>query len=216
MPQKQLSKYEDLRKRILKNPGQVKVTSRQKMIEELPHVSLNFPINYKLWPGIMNVMGKLEKADPGHEYIYPSAFHCTLELCGILGKNISQDDIPVIISKVNAALKNFKGFEVTLRGFNSFGTNTFVQVFSPDNKLFKLHNLLNSIIAHNEPEFEGENYVPHVAVIYYHHKPDKLFSILNKYSDILIGKMRVGKINLIKGEPSLLVNRMEVIRSWQI
>lgn len=215
MPQEQLSKYDGLRKRILANSDCAVITSKQKIISAPPHISLNFPISHKLWPGIMRVVGELEKIDPSQGYLYPPAFHCTLKSCGILGKDISEEDIPAIISKISAALKDFKSFKVTLRGFNSFTTNTFVQVFSKDNKLFQLHSLLNSVV-HSEPELEGENYVPHVAVIYYYHRPAKLFSVLNKYSDSLIGNMRVDKINLIKGEPSLFVNRMEVIRSWQI
>lgn len=216
MLQEQLLKYEALRRRILINPSQIRVTTKQKRMAEPPHISLNFSVDCKLWPGIMHVMEELEKADPGHEYIYPSIFHCSIKLCGILGKNISQDDIPAIVSKVGAALKDFKSFEVTLRGFNSFTTNTFIQVFSQDNKLFLLHNLLNNIVAFGEPEFEGENYVPHIAVIYYYHKPDKLLSVLNKYSNTLIGKMRVDKINLIQGNPSLFVNRMEVIKTFRL
>lgn len=215
MPQKQLSGYDGLRRRILTNPACAVITSKQKIMTAPPHISLNFPINYKLWPEIMRVMGELEKVDPGHGYLYPSAFHCTIKSCGILGENVSQDDIPAMISKVGAALKSSKGFDVILRGFNSLTSNTFVQVFSKDNKLFKLHSLLNNV-AYGEPEFEGENYVPHVAVIYYYHRPDRLFSVLNEYGDTLIGKMRVNKINLIKGEPSLFVNRMEVIQSWRI
>ena len=209
IPQDQLQKYEDLRKRISGNHNQIKITGKEKRTAEPSHVSLNFSIDTALWPGIMDIVGRLEKEDPGHEYIYPSAFHCTLKLC-------SENNLPETIAKVSKVLKNFKPFEVVLRGLNSFTTNAFIQVFSEDGKLFDLHDLLNGVIPSGEPEFERENYIPHVVEIYYYHKPDKLFSVLDEYKDTLIGKMKVDKINLIRGVPSLFVRRIETIKTFQL
>ncbi|MDO8559056.1 MAG: 2'-5' RNA ligase family protein [bacterium] len=209
MQQDQIKRYEDLRKRILGDQGQIKFTSKEKRMAEPSHVSLNFSIDTALWPGIMDVVGRLEKEDPGHEYIYPSAFHCTLKLC-------SGNNLPETIEKISKALENFKPFEVVLQGLNSFTTNAFIQVFSEDGNLFDLHDLLNDVISSGEPEFEGENYIPHVAAIYYYHKPDKLFSVLGEYKDILIGKMKIDKINLIKGNTALFVHRIETIKTFQL
>ena len=214
MLQDQLQKYENLRRKILGNPDQARVTSKKERMEEPPHISLNFPVDSSFWDRIMNLVGELEKEDPGHEYIYPPILHCTVKSCGVLGKNISEDTIPEIIPRIDKALKDFKAFEITLRGLNTFTTNTFIQVFSEDSRLFDLHNLLNDTVPYGEPEFERENYTPHVTIIYYYHRPDKLFTALGRHKDILVGKMKVDKVNFIIGTPSLFIQRMKVIKTF--
>src|SRR3989344_4589631 len=109
IPQDQVQKYEDLRKKILESHNQIKVTSKEERMAMPSHVSLNFPINTSLWSRAMDIVGELEKEDPGHEYVYPSALHCSLKLCG-------GDELPETIAKISKALKNFKSFEVVLRG----------------------------------------------------------------------------------------------------
>ncbi len=212
MLQDQLQKYENLRNRLLLRPDRAVITNKEKRMAEPSFISLNFPVDPGLWVRIMNIAGNLKKEDPSHEYICPSAFHCTVKLCGILSKSISEDATSLIISSINNVLKDFKAFEVTLRGLNTFTTNTFIQVFTSDNRLFDLHNLLKDAVPYGEPEFEGENYVPHVAIIYYYHRPDKLFTALGRYKNILIGKMKVDKINLIMGN----LQKRKVIKTFRL
>ena len=215
MLKEQIQRYENIRKSFV-NPDKAIVTSKKERMKGFLDLSFNFPIDPGFHAKIIEIMEELKKEDPGHEYTYSSMLHCTVKSVGLIGKQIDEKLIPEVIEKTEKALKDFPSFEVELRGINTFPVATFIQVFSEDNKLFDLHNKLNSAIPYSEyPEFEGKGYNPHVAIIYFYHKPIKLFAALNKYKDIPVGKMKVREINLIKGRPERFI-KMEAIKNFQL
>lgn len=209
----QIQKYEKIRQ-AFSDPSQAII--RQKTKEGLPFLSLNFPIVPELSKRITDIMKELEKIDPGHEHIPVSWLHCTVKSFGLVGNHISEEDIPGVINRVEEILRNFPSFEVELRGVNVLRPVLFIQVFSKDNKLFELHNLLKDAIPYSGyPQLEGEGYTPHVTAAYFAHKPDKLFSLLNNYKDIPIGKMRASRFEIIRGIPGGFLKR-ELIKSFKL
>ncbi|MBZ9571798.1 2'-5' RNA ligase family protein [Patescibacteria group bacterium] len=187
-------------------------------IPEFNDLSLNFWISPPLKEKISEIAQLLREKFPNQDYVPQDMYHCTVKSCGLLRKQIQESVIPDVIKKTKEALVGFQPFEVELKGFSQFPNNIFVQVFSPDDKLFELHKRLNNAIPFSEyPEFEGNNYMPHVAVIYFYEEPTELFETIKKnYQEISFGKMLVSQINIIKGGLPPDGHRVDVLETFKL
>ena len=194
------------------------IKDKNNPIPEFNDLSHNFFLSTQLIEKISETIQPLKKEFPDQDYVPKDTYHCTVKSCGLLGKQINDSVMPDVIERTKESLNNFQPFEIELRGFSSFPNNIFVQVFSSDGKLYELHKKLNNAIPFSEyPGFEGDNYKPHVATIYFFEEPTKLVeTINNKHKDISFGKMTIDKINLIKGGLPPDGHRMEIIETFNL
>jgi len=87
--------------------------------------------------------------------------HCTVKaiaLCDEIPKEIKSwaKESEKIISRQ-------KSFKVSLKDVAKFPTAIFANVYS--NELLKLHKKLSKILPSSQPQYENENYVPHVSIV---------------------------------------------------
>jgi 2'-5' RNA ligase len=215
--EEQISKYNSIRKSFA-DPAKVFLKNRANPLPQFNDVSFNFWLTDNLRNAILNnFINQVKKIEPSQDYVTAEMYHCTVKSCGLLGKQLNENQISEIIEQAKEELKDFPKFRIKLRGVNNFPNTIFIQVFSENGELYRLHNTLNSIIPFSEyPEFEGENYTPHIATVYFFEQPETLFKELDKYKSTEFGEMVVESINLIKGGLSPDGHRMEVIERFDL
>lgn len=122
-------------------------------------ITLNFFIPQK-------VVDKLNKVVIYGDVLYDwrkSRFcHCTLKAIASTDKIPEKGILDYWVSKSSAVIKAHKPFAVKIHGIESFPTAIFAKVDSPE--LVSLHKNLYKILPSSQPQFENENYVPHVSV----------------------------------------------------
>ena len=153
--------------RIFESKGEIK-----------PHASVLVRIKPSLWEPVQKLQGVLEEIEHDHEHLHPLVFHFSLKYCGNFDNEISEDIIPNVGDICRRILLQFHPFEVILKGLNVFCGCIFIQVFSPDGTLYKLHNALQDELKKIVMEYskvQGKNFIPHVTVVTLNHRPSKLF-----------------------------------------
>lgn len=215
--EEQILKYNSIRK-LFTDPTKVAIKNRAKPLPQFNDISFSFWLTENLRNSILNnFIDKARKIEPDQDYVPAEMYHCTVKSCGLLGKQLNEDQISEIIKLAKEELKSFPKFRIQLKGVNNFPNAIFIQVFSDDEELYRLHNTLHSVILYSEyPEFEGENYTPHIASMYFFEQPQTLFKELDKYESTEFGEMVVESINLIKGGLSPDGHKMEVIESFNL
>jgi 2'-5' RNA ligase len=184
-----------------------------------PHAAVLVRIKPSLWMPVQKLQGSLEEIEPDHEYLHPLVFHLSLKYCGNFDDEISEEIIPDVADACRRVLTEFHPFEVTLKGLNVFCGCVFIQVFSPDGTLYKLHNALQDElkkIAMECPKVQGKNFIPHVTIVTLNHRPNEMFKALRKYRDVKIGEMIVDTVELVKGIPHLTINRIKTYETFPL
>ena len=184
-----------------------------------PHAAVLVRIKPSLWMPVQKLQGSLEEIEPDHEYLHPLVFHLSLKYCGNFDDEISEEIIPDVADACRRVLTEFHPFEVTLKGLNVFCGCVFIQVFSPDGTLYKLHNALQDElmkIAMECPKVQGKNFILHVTIVTLNHRPNEMFKALRKYRDVKIGEMIVDTVELVKGIPHLTINRIKTYETFPL
>lgn len=101
------------------------------------------------------------------QIIAPEKLHITLALPGRLGTHFQQNDV----SYMKKALQNLAAqqskIKVELKDFNVFPSVLFTEVLDPSGALQALHeNICQQIPFSQHPEYQYENYLPHVSLLY--------------------------------------------------
>ncbi len=180
-------------------------------------LSINFPISKEIRQKIVKVQEVSKLVDKSQIFIPELKLHCTVKSCGLIGKQINEDNIPQIIETAKRLLDDFKQFKVQLKGLQSFPNTVYINVISKDSKLKELHNLLNENIKYSEyQEFEGEGYKPHTTIIELINKSPNLLTEIDKYKDYNFGEMTVDTINVILGGEAAPKDRFKILKSFQL
>jgi len=213
----QISKYNSIRK-LFTDSSKVAIKNRDNPLPQFNDISFNFRLAENLRNAILdNFINQAKRIEPEQDYVPPELYHCTVKSCGLLGKQLNENQIPEIIERAREVFKNFPKFRIKLKGVNNFSNAIFIQVFSEDGELYRLHSTLNSAIPFSEyPEFEGENYTPHIATVYFFEQPQTLFKELGKCESTEFGEMVVESIDLIRGGLPPNGHKMEVIESFNL
>ncbi len=106
-----------------------------------------------------------------HRWLQPSEMHVTLALPGRPG----EVDVDWMVEKLKFLCAYVAPFTIALGRLNCFPHVIFREVFSPDQSVFHLHKAIaNEIPASLEPQYQHENFLPHMSLCYLRHTDDAL------------------------------------------
>lgn len=192
---KQAERFEEIRKRF-SNPEKAIVNPGKIPGEEGYAIGLSIPIKNKKLEGVIR---KLKKISPEHRFPSKGELHITVAGIKILPIKFDSSIVEEYSLIARDILNDFTPLKIKIKGLNHFPNVIFAQVFSLDGKLFELHNKLFKTLPSISPEFSGENYIPHIAVVpQFKIIPEKLFKAIEKYKDEDFGEFVVDKIELAK------------------
>jgi 2'-5' RNA ligase len=120
---------------------------------------------------------------------------------------------------MDEVLQNEKQFDLELSGLNIFPTSVYVQVFDLENRTFNLHQKLNNKLKYifNKDGIEGENFIPHIAILSYNSLTDQIFfDIIKKFRDHFFGILKVKNIHLVRAFPHRSSNVYEKIHTVKL
>ncbi|MBM3230427.1 2'-5' RNA ligase family protein [Candidatus Pacearchaeota archaeon] len=114
-----------------------------------------------------NIVSNLEKVDIQEDISFDwrksSASHCTVKAIYISDKLPSKKELNAWVADASNRLNGQSKFKVQVKGISKFPNIIFADVHSE--KLVKLHKSLFDILPSSQPQFEGENYVPHASMV---------------------------------------------------
>ena len=99
----------------------------------------------------------------GYDWLNSPFAHCTVKAIYFGMKHPSPKEIETWIQASRKILSHQEPFQVTVKGITRFPTAIVADVHSET--LRKLHRQLGRVLPSSQPEFENQNYRPHVSIV---------------------------------------------------
>lgn len=129
--------------------------------------------------------------------IAPEALHVTLALPGRLGTHFQQNDVAYMKKTLEDLAAKQPKIKIEIQNFNVFPNVLFAEVLDPSGSLQALHeNICQQIPFSQQPEYQYENYLPHVSLLYgaqpqdLSHADRKQTSLECDIDTLILGKIR--------------------------
>jgi hypothetical protein len=126
----------------------------------------------------------------------------TIALPGRMGTHFQGNQVNFMENALTEISQKFKKFEVQLANINCFPNSIFREILDDSGQIFKLHDEICAKIPFSQnPEFQYENFTPHVSLCLIPESINLDGKKLAKFRDILalnmeITQLNFGKINL--------------------
>ena len=208
----QVQKYEEIRK-LFSNPEKAILYSDKYNKEKAYFMGIVIFTSNSINNKILGIIKKLEGRAPNNLYNSKDFLHITLREIAFLPENFDPSIYFNYIQKISSAIKKMEPFKIKIKGVNNFPANIFAQVFSEDNKLYRLRKIMEKTFPEHKSNFE---YVPHITLAQYLEKPVKLFRAIENFNNIDFGEMTVNKIALVKCELPSKGEKFEIIKTFEL
>ncbi|MDH3324771.1 MAG: 2'-5' RNA ligase family protein [Candidatus Peregrinibacteria bacterium] len=116
-----------------------------------------------------NVMKKIQSAGELKDafWVSPWNLHITLALPGRLGQHFQGNEVPFMERVLGEICAEMPKFSIQLANLNCFPNCVYREVLDESGNLYELHNKITEKIPFSQhPEYEGENFVPHMSFFY--------------------------------------------------
>jgi 2'-5' RNA ligase len=119
-----------------------------------------------------------------------NASHCTIKAINLSNKLPNKKELNEWVASASKILKGQSKFKVQVKGVSKFPKVIFANVHSEN--LIKLHKSLFDVLPSSQPQFEGEDYVPHASMIILKNPSKSDFK-----NNELFGEFEVKEIQLV-------------------
>jgi len=100
-------------------------------------------------------------------FVSPWNLHLTLALPGRLGVHFQGNEVPFMEVALAEICEKFSQFRVELGDLNCFPNAIFREILDPSGNLYELHeSIADKIPFSQHPNFQRENFVPHLSFFY--------------------------------------------------
>ena len=101
------------------------------------------------------------------QWVDPADMHITIALPGRLGVHFQGNDVNNMTKKLGEIFARFNQFDLSLGNLNCFSNVLFREVYDESGHLPLLHyQICQEIPFAQAPEFQFENFLPHVSLFY--------------------------------------------------